>query len=679
MNINFGREICGDRVKSTEYEWLVTNGIGGYASGTISGKLTRCYHGLLVAALKPPLERFLLLSKLDETLHYQDKKYPLYTNRWASGTVEPSGYLNIESFELEGLVPKWNFACADALLQKRVWMQHGQNTTYIQYVLERSSAPVSLSIKALVNYRDYHHTTTAGNWEMQVEKDDRSIRIKAFAEAVPFYLHIDRGNFTASHDWYKGFDLEMERERGLGDREDCLHIATFEVELNVGDTLTIIASTEPIAPIDGKLALKMERDREAVLLDTWHSYHYLNYSCQVQTRSAPDWIAQLVLAADQFIVDRPQLANGKTIIAGYHWFSDWGRDTMISLQGLTLATGRLDIARSILLTFAKYLDQGMLPNRFPDVGEEPEYNTVDATLWYFEAIRAYHAATNDDSLLVELFPALAEIIDWHCRGTRYNIHRDSDGLLYAGESGVQLTWMDAKIGDWVVTPRIGKPIEINALWYCALETMTAIARQIDQPYAVYAELAAQARTGFQKFWNESTGYCYDVLDVNGNKEVRDDTLRPNQIFAVSLPLTPLLNTVQQKGIVDAGGRSLLTSYGLRSLDPEHPNYCGHYGGDQYKRDSAYHQGTVWGWLLGAYIRSHLRVYQNPEQALALLQPISHHLQSGCIGTLSEIFDADAPMRSRGCIAQAWTVAEVLQTWIFIEQNRIFKESLAHNK
>jgi predicted glycogen debranching enzyme len=668
MRIDFGREICGDPIKSEEYEWLVTNGIGGYASGTISGMLTRRYHGLLVGALKPPLERSLLLSKLDETAKYGEHHYPLHTNRWVDGIVEPSGYQNIESFALEGTIPKWSFACADAILQKRIWMQHGQNTTYIQYALERGSSPMTLSIRALVNYRDYHGNTIGDNWQMQVDRIEKGVCIRAFPTATPFYLLSDRANFTLAHDWYKGFDLAIERERGLSDREDHLQVVTFDVKLEVGETFTIVASIESGASLDGKFALQTECDRETKLLENWHSFYSLNYSSKISTQLAPDWIKHLVLAADQFIVDRRELDNGKTIIAGYHWFSDWGRDTMISLSGLTLATGRPEIARSILFTFAQFLDRGMLPNRFPDVGEQPEYNTVDATLWYFEAIRAYHAATGDDQLLHQLFPALAEVIDWHCQGTRYNIHLDSDGLLYAGESGVQLTWMDAKIGDWVVTPRIGKPVEINALWYCALVTMTAIAKKVGKPHDRYEKLADQARTGFQQFWNPSTGYCYDVLNADGTSG-HDDTLRPNQILAVSLPITPLLTEVQQKSIVDACGRSLLTSYGLRSLSPDHLDYCGHYGGDSYQRDSVYHQGTVWGWLLGAFVRSHLRVYQNPEQAHAMLQPMSHHLQASGLGSLSEIFDGDAPMRSRGCIAQAWTVAEVLQTWIFIEQNR----------
>jgi predicted glycogen debranching enzyme len=423
-------------------------------------------------------------------------------------------------------------------------------------------------------------------------------------------------------------------------------------------------------------------DRKANLDAAWSQYHLYSLhinprhpTVTVNTQSlSKAWIERLVLAADQFIVERPlpDAPNGKTIIAGYHWFGDWGRDTMISLPGLTIATGRTEIARSILLTFAKYVDRGMLPNRFPDAGEVPEYNTVDATLWYFEAIRSYDDATADDDLLAELFPVLAEIIDWHCRGTRYNIHLDpSDGLLSAGETGVQLTWMDAKVDDWVVTPRIGKPIEINALWYCALRSIAKFARQLGKPYKEYEALADRTLAKFSRFWNPDLGYCYDVLDSpDGN----DPSLCPNQMFAVSLPgmgakgYAPLLTLDRQRSIVDTCGRQLLTSYGLRSLAPNDPQYQGHYGGSQLQRDGAYHQGTTWGWLLGSFVLAHLQVYKNPIQARQFLEPIAHHLMAHGLGTCSEIFDGDAPMAPRGCIAQAWTVAEVLRAWVATEQS-----------
>jgi predicted glycogen debranching enzyme len=484
MNIEFGREICGDLSSAETREWLVTNGIGGYASGTVAGLLTRRYHGLLIAALQPPLGRTLLLAKLDETVGYDNITYAIHTNRWAGGNVEPHGYRQIESFALEGTIPTWKFACADALLEKRIWMQQGANTTYVRYTLSRATQPLTLTLRAIVNYRDYHGSTQDNNWQMNVEQIDHGIKISAFDNATPLYLSSDTATATPAHNWYHNFDLAVERYRGLSDREDHFHAATFEVTLKPGESIVFVASTEPQPNLDGAEALKLRHSQEQKLINLWKLDSPLERLHQRpetinHSQDRPDWIERLVLAADQFIVDRsvPNIPNGKTIIAGYHWFGDWGRDTMISLPGLTIATGRFgkanatrtEIARSILLPFAKYVDKGMLPNRFPDAGDVPEYNTVDATLWYFEAIRSYYDATADDDLLAELFPVLAEIIDWHCRGTRYNIHLDaSDGLLYAGEAGVQLTWMDAKVDDWVVTPRIGKPIEVNALWYCAL-------------------------------------------------------------------------------------------------------------------------------------------------------------------------------------------------------------------
>lgn len=662
MSIKFGREVCGFLDSAEKREWLVTNGIGGFASGTVAGLLTRRYHGLLVAALKPPLGRTLLVTKLDETVLYDERSYPLQTNRWADGTVSPEGYKHIESFHLEGTIPIWNFACADALLQKRVWMRQGANTTYVQYKLSRASKPLTLEMKALVNYRDYHSMTHGGGWKMKIDAVPNGIRIEAFPEAQPIYLLTDKAEVSLAHDWYLGFHLSQEQYRGLDYREDHLYVATFRAILNPGESLTFVASTEESPELDGERKLELQRAHERGLIKVWKS----NQSADVE--NSPDWINQLVLAADQFIVKRPLTDNpdGKTIIAGYHWFGDWGRDTMISLPGLTISTGRPEVARSILRIFAKYIDKGMLPNRFPDSGETPEYNTVDATLWYFQAIRAYHSATDDEELLSELFPALEEIITWHVRGTRYNIHVDSgDGLLYSGEKGAQLTWMDSKIGDWVVTPRTGKAIEINALWYNALRVMINFARRINKPYRGYEILAKNALKGFARFWNDEAGYCYDVLDgPDGN----DAALRPNQIFAVSLPESPL-GSEQQRKVVESCARHLLTSHGLRSLTPGNPQYKGHYGGDSFHRDSAYHQGTVWGWFIGPFVLAHLRVYNDPAKAGEFLEPMSQHLLTHCVGSMSEIFDGDAPFTPRGCIAQAWTAAEVLRAWVEIGRGK----------
>ncbi len=660
MNIQVGRDICGELESAEQREWLVTNGIGGYACGTLAGLLTRQYHGLLVAATTPPVGRTLLLAKLDETVCYNQQRYELHTNRWIDGTVAPHGYRYIEQFHLEGTTPVWRYACADALLEKRIWMQPGANTTYIRYSLRRASQPLHLSLKALVNYRDHHHRTTAGAWQMQLDPVAQGVQVTAFPGAVPIYLLADGAVCTILGDWYIGFDLAVERERGIGDRDDHLHAASFEVQLAPGASITLVASTEPQPNLNGETSLAAHRQSE----QTWIE------GGQRSNSSIPDWAQQLVLAANQFIVARP-LANqsdGKTVVAGYPWFGDWGRDTMISLPGLTVATGHPEIARPILLTFAQYLNQGMLPNLFPDAGNTPEYNTVDAILWYFEAIRAYHAATGDDELLQALFPALAEVIDWHLRGTRYNIRLDAaDGLLYAGTEGVQLTWMDAKIGDWVVTPRIGKPVEVNALWYNALSIMIMIAERLGKSTQEYEQLAQKTAAGFQRFWNPMAEYCYDVLDT---PQGDDASLRPNQIFAVSLPATaslpPLLMPAQQRAVVDICAQHLLTSHGLRSLSPQHSDYQGKYGGDSYDRDRVYHQGTVWGWLLGAFVQAHLRVYGDPATALTFLEPIADQLRFGCLGTVSEIFDGDPPMRSQGAFAQAWTVAEALRVYRLVQ-------------
>ncbi|MBE9028712.1 glycogen debranching enzyme family protein [filamentous cyanobacterium LEGE 11480] len=659
MTIQFGREICGDLAIAQSREWLVANGIGGYASGTVAGGLNRRYHGLLVGALQPPLGRTLLVSKLDAIVEYADRIYPLSTNHWSTGITEPHGYRHIEQFRLAGSVPVWTYALGDAQLSKRIWMQPKANTTYVQYQLQRASQPIYLSLKALVNYRDYHSQTQASDWQMQVTALKQGICVQAFPTATPIYLFSDRGQFQPQHDWYQGFDLLMERYRGLPDQDDHLYAADLTVELAPGESLLIAASTEAHPVLDGAVAWSDYQRSEQQLRE-----HSLNLSSQ-HRQTEPEWIQQLVLAAAQFIVDRPltHVPDGKTIIAGYPWFGDWGRDTMISLPGLTIAAGRPEIARTIIRTFARYLDQGMLPNLFPDAGETPEYNTVDAILWYFEAIRAYNAATGDDDLLQAIWPALNEVIDWHRRGTRYNIHLDTDGLIYAGETGAQLTWMDAKVGDWVVTPRIGKPIEISALWYNALRSMAQFAQQLGKPADDYQRLAAQTRLGFQRFWQAEQGYCYDVLD---GPEGNDDALRPNQIFAVSLPFAvgrvALFNPTQQQSIVDICARSLLTSHGLRSLSPEHPQYVGQYGGNPLQRDGAYHQGTTWGWLIGPYVQAHWHVYGDAAYGKTVLQTLAQHLQAGCVGSLSEVFDGDPPFTPRGCFAQAWTVAEVLRVW-----------------
>ncbi len=544
-------------------------------------------------------------------------------------------------------------------------MQPGANTTTIQYRLARATGPLSLSIKALVNHRDYHSTTIMNDWTPQVEaaaiRGGRGLRIRLFDDAPPLYLFSDRATLTPQFDWYEDLYLPVEEFRGQRDvSEDHVYAAQLQATLRQGETLTIVASTEPAPSLDGEAALAERRDYERALLDRAVALHPARNG-----PALPEPLARLVLAADQFVVSRPSAADpdGKSIIAGYHWFGDWGRDTMIALPGLTLATGRPEVAAGVLRTYAQFVDQGMLPNRFPDAGETPEYNTVDATLWYFVALRETISATGDTALLRDLFPVLADIIAWHRRGTRYNIHVDeSDGLLYAGEAGVQLTWMDVKIDDWVVTPRTGKAVEINALWYNALRIMQDFAAHLGQDSAEYAALAGRVRESFGRFWDAGMGYCHDVVDgPDGN----DLSLRPNQLLAVSLPHSPL-TPEQQRSVVDTCARHLLTAHGLRSLSPDDKAYIGQYSVDRRKRDAAYHQGTVWGWLIGPFVSAHLRVYQDLAAARVFLTPLLHHLADHGLGSVSEIFEGDAPFAPRGCIAQAWSVAEVLRAWQMTE-------------
>ncbi|MEE9466374.1 MAG: amylo-alpha-1,6-glucosidase, partial [Candidatus Neomarinimicrobiota bacterium] len=646
----FGREICGLLPVAEKKEWLVTNGIGGFAMGTVSGLLTRRYHGLLVATLDPPLGRTLLLAKLDESVSYRGQQYPLFTNRWSASTHEPDGYRFLERFHLARSVPVWTYAFSDALMEKRLWMQRGENTTYVQYRLIRGSGRVNISAKALINYRDYHSTTSPGNWKMKIEPVNDGLAILPFESARPYYLLSQSAKVNAHHDWYSGFYLSQEAYRGQDEITDAhLFAGLFEWTLSPGEEVTLVASTDDAPNLDGAAALEERKIGDKRLLYQAHGFlgsTIDSASIEVDEHQA---LQQLVLAADQFIVHRPTAddPDGRSVIAGYPWFGDWGRDTMIALPGLTLATGRAKIAARIIRTFGRYVNNGMLPNRFPDAGEQPEYNTVDATLWYFEAIRAYAEFTGDFELIAELFPILQDIIVWHKKQTRFNIRLDNtDGLLYAGEPGVQLTWMDAKVGDWVVTPRIGKPVEINALWYNALNIMIAFANHLNVPSDQYEDLARQSRRGFARFWNEDAGYCYDLIDgLDGS----DSALRPNQLLAVSLAYSPFDKSKQQ-AVVDSCARYLLTSLGLRSLSPNDPSYIGIYGGDQGKRDAAYHQGTAWAWLLGPFVTAYLRVYGDNEAAREFLRPLLFHLNDHGIGSISEIFDGAPPFTPRGCPA-----------------------------
>jgi 4-alpha-glucanotransferase len=661
--VRFGREICGDLGQAERREWWLANGLGGYAAGTIAGSLTRRYHGLLIAPVDPPLGRRLVWAKADAELVDGEHSWPLFTNRWTGGSVTPPGHVHIESFHLDGTIPVWHFAIGLIRVEARVWLEPGANTTYVAWRLmpgpEPLSRALSLRVRLIVNDRDHHGQTAVGEIDPQLSADEAGLRMRQRNFTLTFRAH--HGVITLARQWIENFDLPVERERGLFDRDNHLQVAEARLELVPGHWVGIVGSLEPDPSPDIAAALERRQQRQRDVLGAAAQH-------VPEMAGAPDWIAQLLLAADSFVFARPlpDRPDGKSVIAGYPWFGDWGRDTMIGLPGLALATGRQEWARDILLTFARFVDRGMLPNRFPGAGDKPEFNTVDAALWFFEAWRDYIEASSDRDSLAQVFPALAEIVEWHLQGTRYGIRADpTDALLSAGEPGVQLTWMDAKVGDWVVTPRIGKPVEINALWYNALCSMTAFAEVLGRPADLYRELAERVRDSFARFGDDRIGGLYDVLDgPSGN----DGSIRPNQILAVSLPHSPLPPALQAR-IVALCGRLLLTSYGLRSLSADHPDYQPHYHGDPRHRDGAYHQGTVWAWLLGHYALAEYRVHGDADLAQQRLAAIRDHLFDAGLGTISEIFEADPPHPPAGAPSQAWSVACVLEAWWRLERAR----------
>jgi predicted glycogen debranching enzyme len=653
LMIQFNQETCGNLASASTREWLETNGLGSFSSSTITGLNTRRYHGLLVAATKPPVGRILMLSKLEETLIVNGRRYELSANQYPNA-VHPQGYKYQTGFRLDPF-PIFTYEVEGIIIEKFVFMAHGESTTVVQYQFQEKdsasrkppTAACFLELRPLIAFRDYHslmHENNALNPQVQTESSLATVKPYADLPALHFAHNADE--LDAHGYWYRNFEYEVERERGFDFTEDLFSPFVLKFDLSRRSVVSLIASTErcEISHADECRQAEIKRRRKIV-------------------ESAPtsdELVRALVAAADQFIVAR---GEEKTVIAGYHWFCDWGRDTMIALSGLTLVTNRADIARSILSEFARHVDRGMIPNRFPDAGETPEYNTVDATLWFFEAVRSLLDHTDDyEFVRANLYDVLVDIIAWHVRGTRYNIHVDHDGLLSSGEPGVQLTWMDAKVGDWVVTPRVGKPVEIQSLWYNALRVVEELAGKFgdEASRSRYAEMAERARASFNElFWNEDAGCLYDIVDGDH----RDASIRPNQTFAVSLKHS-MLSQERAGRVVEIVERDLLTPYGLRSLSPRDPQYRGRYEGDSLSRDGAYHQGTVWGWLMGPFIAAYIKAHEGREEARerarVWLAAFHAHLSEAGLGQISEIFDGDAPHTPRGCIAQAWSVAELLR-------------------
>jgi predicted glycogen debranching enzyme len=670
------RQIPWSEARATEpevlltREWLVTNGLGGYAAGTISGIPTRRYHGFLVAALPAPFGRMMLLPQLSEQLRLPDGTIVrLGGEERAGGAPQLYGAPYFSEFRLEGGLPVWRYKVGGAVLEKQVMLPHAQNTVHITYSLVSGAGTVRLKVMPSLHFRAHEapvSTPLPTRFTLMVEEDRYEVSAGAELPSLRMMLYGQRTAFTVETRKIPNVLFRIEGLRGYEHTGDLWSPGYFRVDLSCDHAATLVASTEAwevICALQPSEALLAEHERRQRLLDAAH------------TEARTDLAAELLLAADQFVIRptgrvrdavRAHAAGDqvRTVIAGYHWFTDWGRDTMISLEGLTLTTGRHTEAGYILRTFADYVRDGLIPNLFPEGEQEGLYHTADATLWFFHALDRYLDVTGDQSTLRLVLPKLLDIVEHHLRGTHFGIRVDSqDGLLYQGQEGYQLTWMDAKVGDWVVTPRRGKAVEINALWYNALRLLEGWVRaEQDEPtaqrLAEHAELAYQSFN--DRFWYAAGGYLYDVVD---GEQGDDPACRPNQVLAISLrhavlaPVRwqPVLKVVQQR---------LFTPVGLRSLAPDHPEYRARYDGDLRARDAAYHQGTVWAWLIGPFIDAWLKVYPDDYAgARRFLHGFEAHLSEACIGSVSEIFDAEEPFTPRGCVAQAWSVAEVLRCWV----------------
>ena len=648
-----GPDILHDLDRASKLEWLETNGRGGFASSTVIGANTRRYHGLLTAALDPPVRRHVLLSRVEEIVDDGTTRTELGVNFYP-GSVHPRGFEHQVAFRLDPF-PTFTWEIGDRRIEKACFLVDGEDTVVLRYSLLKG-APCNLLARPFLAFRDYHALQTAdAKLDATVRVNGALVSVRPFDGMPELYFHAAHKSIAVRSDWWKKHRYPVEEERGLDHEEDLWSPFEMRFELNARTPTVLIASTGRVLKLEPHRYEPQERARRASVVAS-------------ARRAVPDLDEALCLSADAFLVKRTSGGNepaGATVIAGYPWFTDWGRDTMISLPGLCLALGRHSDARDILMTFAKHLDGGMIPNRFPDSGEHPEYNNIDGTLWFVHAIGRYVAKGNDLTVAERIFlPAVLDVIAKHCAGTRHGIRVHEDGLLGGGEPGVQLTWMDAKVDDWVVTPRSGKPVEINALWIEVLETAIQLCEKLGKTASV-AEFRGRvrlARESFAKrFWYEAGGHLFDVVDSN-DMHGDDPSLRPNQIFAVSLP-HPAIDGDRARAVVDVVQRDLLTPFGLRTLSPNDKRYWGAYTGSRRARDAAYHQGTVWPWLMGPFVRAWLRTHgRTPAtiaEARAMVTPLAGSLADFGLGQIAEVHDGDAPHAPRGCIAQAWSTAELV--------------------
>jgi len=653
-------------------EWLVTNGLGGYASGTILGIGTRRYHSLLTVALPAPLGRQVILTEIEESVRSQDGSiYVLGGVEQAGGKANFLGSVCFAEFRLESGLPVWTYQIKGTIFEKRIFMPHEQNTVHVKHHVVSGEEPLRWKLRLAIPFRPHGAAVGGpprGLYKFVTSRNCHEIHPPSPLPVVRLSLHGDHQGFTEDNQLINDIVYRIEEERGYESREDLLSPGFFQMDLNRHADATLIASTEgweTISALEPDEAHRAELERRHALLKP------------ADPHARRERAGQLVFAADQFIISPSRstesispgsaaVENLRTIIAGYHWFTDWGRDAMISLEGLTLTTGRVSEARQILRSFSNYIRDGLIPNLFPEGQDEGRYDTADATLWFFHAVDCYLAYTQDWSTLKTLLPKLLDIVEHHMRGTRFGIRVDpEDGLLSQGDQGYALTWMDAKYGEWIVTPRRGKAVEINALWYnalCLLAKWVEFQLEDKEKTQQLKICADRTRRSFnRRFWNATQGYLYDVIDG----EVGDDTAcRPNQIFAIALP-NPILDEIYWKPVFETVRRLLLTPVGLRTLEPKHGDYKLKYHGDLMARDSSYHQGTVWPWLIGPFIDAWLKMI--PEDKLEARQLLENfldrHLTDACVGSISEIFDAEEPFAPRGCVAQAWSVAEILRSWV----------------
>ncbi len=624
-------------------EWIYTNGLGGYASSTITGCNTRRYHGLLVASFNPPTDRRVIVSKTEETImDKQGNDLELSTNQY-EGTVQPEGYKYLTAFERKPF-PIATFKALTTELSKTIFILQGSNTTVVEYCNTGTEA-YELRATVFLSSRDYHSLLKESNeYNFWTENFEYHKKIYAYYGAEPVFIKHGNGEWQPKNYWHKNYEYPEEKARGLDFNEDCFAAGEIVYHLQPGDKAHLIFSTEEEM---------MEKEGDAL------KKKELKYQRQLYSNSGGVFLDDLIAAGNQFIFQRSSTQSA-SIIAGYHWFADWGRDTMIAMRGLCIATGKKELAQSILKTFLQYLDGGMLPNRFPDWGEEPEYNTIDATLWLFIVLHDYHQKFNDIDFIKEVFPQLTTIIEAHIKGTRYQIHVTEEGLLYGGEGNTQLTWMDARVNDYVVTPRHGCPVEINILWYNALKIYNGFANVLknENPYASYIDLFEQ---NFKKYFLNAHGYLNDLVIPNVSA---DDSIRPNMIYAVSLPYT-VLTKEEEQNIVTIVQEELFTDYGLRTLQKTHPDFKPVYQGDTWQRDNAYHQGTVWPFLMGEFLSAYLKInaqsaasIKQVQQWILLLK--AHFYNDNCIHGISEIFDGEQPSTGKGTIHQAWSISALIK-------------------